>query len=225
MKKHKIKIISGLIIVIILATAYLCGGIDSATENVVSETTVEQTPIPTTDEIISESETIELNTDVQTPKDKTESVTETRTAETFDKEQQETEVFIEEHTCNLSVRCDTILNNMSSLDKAKSDIIPKDGTIFAGHDVVFYEGESVFNVIVREMKRNKIHIEYEMSPIYETAYIKGIANIYEFDCGDLSGWLYKVNGQVPNVGCSLYYLNDGDVVELVYTCEMGKDLE
>ena len=111
------------------------------------------------------------------------------------------------------------------LDKAKSDIIPKDGTIFAGRDVVFYEGESVFNVLVREMKRNKIHIEYEMSPIYETAYIKGIANIYEFDCGDLSGWLYKVNGQVPNVGCSLYYLNDGDVVELVYTCEMGKDLE
>lgn len=130
-----------------------------------------------------------------------------------------------EYTCTLSVRCDTILNNINWLDSEKIKFVPKDGTIFAGRDVVFYEGESVFNVLVREMKRNKIHIEYEMSPIYETAYIKGIANIYEFDCGDLSGWLYKVNGQVPNVGCSLYYLNDGDVVELVYTCEMGKDLE
>ena len=61
-------------------------------------------------------------------------------------------------------------------------------------------------------------MEFEMTPIYETAYIRGIANIYEFDCGELSGWTYKVNNKSPNVGCSLYELKDGDKIEWIYTC-------
>lgn len=34
------------------------------------------------------------------------------------------------HTCILSVRCDTILNNMKYLDKEKVEFVPKDGVIF-----------------------------------------------------------------------------------------------
>jgi len=124
----------------------------------------------------------------------------------------------EELTCFLSVRCDTILDNISRMDSKKLEIIPDDGIIFAEKAVAFNEGESVFNVLVREMKRNKIHMEFEMSPVYETAYIEGIANIYEFDCGELSGWLYKVNGQSPGVGCSLYKVNPGDRIEWIYNC-------
>ena len=60
--------------------------------------------------------------------------------------------------------------------------------------------------------------------LYNTAYIEGIANLYEFDCGELSGWMYRVNGEFPNVGCSLYKLKDGDTVEWVYTCDLGRDV-
>ena len=56
------------------------------------------------------------------------------------------------------------------------------------------------------------------TPVYNSVYIEGINNIYEFDCGELSGWLYKVNNESPGVGCSLYKLKDGDVVEWIYTC-------
>ena len=55
-------------------------------------------------------------------------------------------------------------------------------------------------------------------------YIEGIHNLYEFDCGDLSGWMYKVNGWFPNYGCSRYQLKQGDVIEWVYTCDLGKDV-
>ena len=48
--------------------------------------------------------------------------------------------------------------------------------------------------------------------------------MYEFDCGALSGWMYRVNGWYPNYGCSRYQLKDGDVVEWRYTCDLGNDV-
>lgn len=129
-----------------------------------------------------------------------------------------------ELTCTLSVRCDAIFKNIGWLDAEKADIIPKDGVIYAEQNVTFYEGESVFNVLVREMKRSKIHMEFENTPIYNSAYIEGIANLYEFDCGELSGWMYKVNGWFPNYGCSRYQLKQGDRVEWVYSCDLGWDV-
>lgn len=128
-------------------------------------------------------------------------------------------------TCTLSVRCDTILKNIVWLDKEKVEIVPKDGIIFAEQTVTFYEGESVFNLLLREMKRNNIHMEFENTPIYNSAYIEGIANLYEFDCGELSGWMYKVNDWFPNYGCSRYQLKQGDRVEWVYTCDLGIDVD
>ncbi len=124
----------------------------------------------------------------------------------------------------MSVRCDTILNNIGLFDKNKLNLIQKDGVIFAEKTVTFYEGESVFNLLAREMKLNKIHFEFEKAPIYNSVYIEGIANIYEFDCGELSGWMYKVNGWFPNYGCSRYQLKEGDRVEVVYTCNLGADV-
>ena len=139
-------------------------------------------------------------------------------------EPQDTVISDKELTCTLSVRCDTVLNNIAWLDKEKVDIVPKDGIIFLEKTVTFYEGESVFNLLMREMKRNKIHMEFENTPIYNSAYIEGIANIYEFDCGELSGWMYKVNDWFPNYGCSRYQLKAGDKVEWVYTCDLGVDV-
>lgn len=126
--------------------------------------------------------------------------------------------------CTLSITCDTVLQNLSILDKAKRDIVPSDGVIFAKRKVVFYEGESVFDLLKREMKNNSIHMEFVNTPVYDSAYIEGIANIYEFDCGNLSGWMYKVNGTFPNYGCSRYKLCENDEVEWVYTCDLGKDV-
>ena len=127
-------------------------------------------------------------------------------------------------TVTLSVRCDTILNNMRSLDPEKVELVPEDGIIFPETTVTVHEGESVFNVLLREMKRAKIHMEFVNVPIYNSAYIEGIHNLYEFDCGELSGWMYSVNGWFPNYGCSRYQLQPGDVIEWQYTCDLGRDV-
>ena len=139
-------------------------------------------------------------------------------------EPQEVSISDIQYTAKLSVRCDTILDNMKWLDKEKLELVPDDGVIFPATDVVFYEGESVFNILQREMKKNKIHMEFRNTPIYDSAYIIGINNLYEFDVGELSGWMYNVNGWFPNYGASRYQLKEGDVVEWLYTCNLGIDV-
>ncbi len=128
------------------------------------------------------------------------------------------------HSATLSITCKTISSNMDKFSKDKLSVLPSDGIIYSERQVMFYEGESVFDVLVRETKKKRIHMEFENTPIYNSAYIEGIHNLYEFDCGDLSGWMYKVNGWFPNYGCSRYQLKAGDKIEWVYTCDLGRDV-
>lgn len=130
----------------------------------------------------------------------------------------------EELTCTISVRCDTILNNMSMLDSAKVDCVPANGVILGTTTVKFSSGESVFDVLNRTLREKRIHLEFVNTPMYDSVYIEGINNLYEFDCGELSGWLYKVNGVFPNYGCSKYLVKAGDRIEWVYTCDLGADV-
>lgn len=128
------------------------------------------------------------------------------------------------YTCTFSISCAMILGNVKDLDPEKVELVPEDGWLMEPETVTFQEGESVFDVLLRVCQEQKIHMEYENTPIYNSAYIEGIGNLYEFDCGELSGWMYSVNGWFPNYGCSRYQLQNGDVVEWVYTCDLGNDV-
>lgn len=128
------------------------------------------------------------------------------------------------YTCTFSISCATILDNIKDLDPEKVELVPEDGWLMEPEAVTFQEGESVFDVLLRVCREQTIHMEYENTPIYNSAYIEGIGNLYEFDCGELSGWMCSVNGWFPNYGCSRYQLRDGDVVEWVYTCDLGMDV-
>lgn len=126
--------------------------------------------------------------------------------------------------CTLSISCSTINDNIAWLDPEKKELVPSDGWILKPTQVTFYEGESVFNVLQRTCKQQGIHMEFKNTPIYNSAYIEGIGNLYEFDCGELSGWMYKVNDWFPNYGCSRYQLKEGDKIEWLYTCKLGADI-
>lgn len=127
--------------------------------------------------------------------------------------------------CTISISCATILDNMDNLLKSKVDLVPEDGWLLKPQSVEFNEGESVYDVLLRVCKENEIHMEASWTPIYNSAYIEGIGNLYEFDCGYMSGWMYKVNDWFPNYGCSRYELKNGDVVEFKYTCNgYGADI-
>lgn len=127
-------------------------------------------------------------------------------------------------TCTLLVECSMIFNNWDELTEGKESLVPEDGVIYATQTVTFTQGESVFDVLLREMQNNRIHMEYAFTPGFNSNYIEGINNLYEFDCGNGSGWMYCVNGWYPNYGCSRYQVKDGDVIEWHYTCDLGRDL-
>ena len=128
------------------------------------------------------------------------------------------------NTCKISIDCLTILNNLDDLNTAKSEFVPSDGWILYTSEVDFTPGETVYDVLYRVCRAAGIHMEASYTPAYSSYYVEGINQLYEFDCGSLSGWMYSVNGWFPNYGCSKYEVSDGDVIEWRYTCDLGRDV-
>lgn len=145
-------------------------------------------------------------------------------------EPQDQEIEDNHLTCTFSISCATILNNLDKFNPEKIELVPQDGWILKPTKVTFDEGESVYDVLVRVCKENKIHMSSRWTPIYNSHYIEAINNIKEFDCPtdrfhNTSGWRYCVNDWYPNYGVSRYELKNGDVVEFNYSCVgLGADL-
>lgn len=129
-------------------------------------------------------------------------------------------------TIHLTIRCDTILNNWDDLDPALKyeKYVPEDGVILARTEYVLRKGDTVYDVLDRAIRHNKIQMECIYSQNYGSVYVQGINHLYEFSCGELSGWMYMVNGEFPNYGCSKYELKDGDEIVWCYTCDLGRDV-
>lgn len=126
----------------------------------------------------------------------------------------------------ISIDVKTILSNMDQMKENKRSYVPSDGWILYPTKIELQEGDTVFTVLERVTRRNRIAMEYQGSSAnaYNTAYIQGIQQIYEFDCGNLSGWMYFMNGGYVSVGASAKSVSDGDVIEWRYTCNSGNDL-
>ena len=124
-------------------------------------------------------------------------------------------------TCTLSISCRTALAHLDGLDPGMGEILPADGWILPAAAVVVQPGDTVFDVLQRACRENGIPLEFSITPGTGGAYIEGIDNLYEFDCGSLSGWKYKVNGVYPNVGCSSVAVQPGDTIVWQYTCRDG----
>lgn len=131
-------------------------------------------------------------------------------------------------TVTISIRCDTVMDNYEKLSESlkRDEFIPQDGIILEPTEYVLRPGDTVFDILDRTVRYNRIQMEYQGADEnnFGSVYIQGINYLYEFSCGPLSGWMYKVNGEFPNRGCSKYELNDGDVIEWVYTCNLGMDV-
>lgn len=105
--------------------------------------------------------------------------------------------------------------------------VPQDGVILppTSYDIV-QEGETVFHILQRAAREYDIHLEYEGADenMYNSVYIEGIHHLYEFSAGNLSGWIYDVNGVAPAKGASQYVVQPGDVITWHYTVDLGNDL-
>ncbi len=115
----------------------------------------------------------------------------------------------------LCIRCDKVAGRAAH--------IPADGVLLAETSFPIAAGDTVYTVLTDAARAKGLHME--ASGAQGLMYIHGIGNIYEFDFGDLSGWVYQVNGETASVGCDQHALHDGDRVEFHYTLELGKDID
>ena len=101
-------------------------------------------------------------------------------------------------------------------------ILPEDGVVLESFELEYEEGATVYDVFAETVRENKIHMEYTGTKT--VPYIEGVANLYEFDCGPLSGWMYQVNGWFPSFSMGQYEIERGDHIEIIYTCDLGEDV-
>ena len=112
----------------------------------------------------------------------------------------------------LTIRCD------AALEKNSSGALPADGALLETVSFAIAPGDTVYDILLEAAQTYGIRLDAG------AGYVSGIADLYELDCGELSGWVYLVNGVQPPVGCAEYVLSDGDRIEWHYSLELGRDL-
>ncbi len=127
--------------------------------------------------------------------------------------------------CTIQILCTTLSSDLSKLtNQSVRDYVPANGVILDTTTLQIPEGESVYYALRTATRNHNIQMDAEYTPLYSGNYVKGIGYLYEFDAGGESGWMYKVNGQFPNYGCSAYTVQDGDAIVWMYTCDLGRDV-
>ncbi len=205
---------------------------DASTSEAVTERNTETTTEKKTEATTKKNTTTESykttekkpGTTTTTEKRKPDKTTADSSATTKATTENTTEAPKKTYSCTISIGCSTIFDNLELLKPEKKDYVPEDGVILGTVTATFEEGDTVFEVLKSVCKDYGIQLEYSWTPMYGSYYIEGIHNLYEFDCGDGSGWMYSVNGWFPNYGCSSYELKQGDVIKWLYTCDLGADV-
>ena len=127
-------------------------------------------------------------------------------------------------TVTVTADCSAVLSRMGDIDEAvnPAEVIPADGVVIGQTEVSVAEGGTAFDALTAAARANGVRVDYTGS-VYGV-YINGIGFIYEFGFGSTSGWMYRVNGEFPDTSAGTFELSEGDIVEFIYTCDMGNDI-
>lgn len=120
-------------------------------------------------------------------------------------------------TVTLSIRCDLALTHPDA-----PAALPEDGVLLAPLSIPLAPGDTVYALLTQAAQATGLHLECSGGP--GMRYVQGMANLYEFALGDLSGWVYRVNGETHSVGCDQYIPAPGDAIVWHYTLLSGADV-
>lgn len=84
------------------------------------------------------------------------------------------------------------------------------------------DNATVYHAFVKACSENSITHKGALSG-YIKSMTSGNKTLNEFDKGENSGWLYKVNGELPTVGFTEYNISNGDRIVWYYTEDWTKD--
>ena len=114
----------------------------------------------------------------------------------------------------LTIRCDMIAGEPGA---------PADVVILPLTKVSIAKGDTAFDVLNRATREHRIPMDFTGSG--GSVYVKGIAGLYEFAYGSMSGWIYRVNGEIMPVGCGQAEVSPGDEIDFLFTKNLGEDLK
>jgi hypothetical protein len=92
-----------------------------------------------------------------------------------------------------------------------------EGRIVMDTAIAFLDGDSVLDILKKATRDARIQMEY--TGFGMTAYVKGIDNLYEFDKGSESGWLFYVNDELIMQSAGSYKPKAGDEIVWQYVTE------
>lgn len=119
-------------------------------------------------------------------------------------------------TCTVTVECKSILNHMDDLKEGHEEFVPSDGYIIKNYTYKAKAGYTAYDALKSACNNNDIKLTAQKTSY--GVYISGINNLDEFDCGKQSGWMYSVNGIMPNTTCGNVTVDDGDSIVFTYVC-------
>lgn len=117
-------------------------------------------------------------------------------------------------TIMISVECHTINNNLDQLDPGYLPFVPSSGILLPVKTLEIEKGDTVLSIL----KKSGIKV------VENAGYVSSIENIEASKCGNLSGWMYSVNGAFVNKSAAQKQVENGDVIKWMYTCDNGRDL-
>lgn len=120
--------------------------------------------------------------------------------------------------CSITIRCDSLLKHWDDLSDTVKKKVPGNGFLLEKTSVEMTASDTAFSILEKTCKAKNIALDAEYSILFSSEYVRGIGHLYEMEAGDMSGWLYRVNGGLPSYGASGYQLQEGDAIEWIYTC-------
>ena len=118
--------------------------------------------------------------------------------------------------CTVTVECKSILDHMDELKEGHEEFVPDDGYIIKNYTYKAKAGYTAYDALKSACNNNDIKLTAQKTSY--GVYISGINNLDEFDCGKQSGWMYSVNGIMPNTTCENVTVDDGDSIVFTYVC-------
>ncbi len=122
-------------------------------------------------------------------------------------------------TCTVIINCEKALAQSDNL----SVELPNDGIILSIDEYEFHEGDTAFDVFRNAMEENDILFEYSDN-MGGGKMVDGINNLYNGDCGDLSGWMFIINDEMSMENSDSVTVKAGDKLVFAYSCDCGEDL-
>ena len=193
-----------------------------ATTVATTETTTEATTVATTE---TTTEATTVATTVATTEATTVATTETTTVVTTVATTETTTEATTVATTEAPTETTTIHNGGNSEDvniRVDFSLVGTDYTWLSESNVELAPNATVADLL------SKVFINNGVTAVgIDNGYISSVTyngqTLAEFDKGPNSGWMYRVNGDIPNVGINSFILSDGDVVSFFYTTDYTKE--